>query len=115
MGQVVAVTIGLSVLLHGMSAPFFADLYGNWYDAAKAVALDLREAQGIPEDIGTPHGGSRRLRRAGRAEGAASARPAGQRPLRCAHSPHDTANRGHRCACGCPRTRLLLLTRPVES
>lgn len=62
MGQVVAVAIGLSVLLHGMSAPFFADLYGNWYDAAKAVALDLREAQGIPEDIGTPHGGSRRLR-----------------------------------------------------
>ncbi|MER6110744.1 hypothetical protein [Streptomyces hirsutus] len=62
MGQVVAVTIDLSVMLHGMSAPFFADLYGNWYDAAKAVALDLREAQGIPEDIGTPHGGSRRLR-----------------------------------------------------
>ncbi|CAM5340666.1 hypothetical protein SHIRM173S_12086 [Streptomyces hirsutus] len=58
MGQVVAVTIGLSVLLHGMSAPFFADLYGNWYDAAKAVTLDLREVQGLPEDVGTPHGGS---------------------------------------------------------
>ncbi|MFF0107037.1 hypothetical protein [Streptomyces hirsutus] len=45
-----------------VSAPFFADLYGNWYDAAKAVTLDLREAQGTPEDVGEPHDGSRRLR-----------------------------------------------------
>ncbi|WP_405811472.1 hypothetical protein OG729_37130 [Streptomyces sp. NBC_00210] len=62
LGQVVAVTIRLSVLLHGMSAPYFADRYGNWYDAAKAATPDLREAQGAPEGAGKQHSGPRRLR-----------------------------------------------------
>lgn len=62
LGQVAAVTIGLSILLHGMSAPYFADRYGNWYDAAKATTPDLREAQSAPEGAGKQHGGPRRLR-----------------------------------------------------
>ncbi|MEH0515191.1 hypothetical protein QA942_14175 [Streptomyces sp. B21-106] len=61
-GRVVAATIGLSILLHGMSAPYFADLYGNWYDAAKTTTPDLREAQDTSEGFGKQHGGSRRLR-----------------------------------------------------
>ena len=62
LGQVVAVTIGLSVVLHGMSAPYFADRYGNWYDAAKATTPDLPEAQDAPADAGKRHTGPRRLR-----------------------------------------------------
>jgi len=62
LGQVIAVTIVVSILLHGMSAPYFADLYGNWYDAAKATAPDLREAQDAPAGAGKQHSGSRRLR-----------------------------------------------------
>lgn len=62
LGRVVAVTIGLSILLHGMSAPYFADRYGNWYDAAKATTPGLREAQDTSEGFGRQHGGSRRLR-----------------------------------------------------
>lgn len=62
LGQVIAVTIGLSILLHGMSAPYFADRYGNWYDNAKAATPDLREAQGTAEGFGKQHSGPRRLR-----------------------------------------------------
>ncbi|WP_369271660.1 cation:proton antiporter [Streptomyces sp. R11] len=62
MGRVIAVTIGLSILLHGMSAPYFADRYGNWYDAVKTTTPGLREAQDASEGFGRQHGGSRRLR-----------------------------------------------------
>ncbi|WP_329316493.1 cation:proton antiporter [Streptomyces sp. NBC_01262] len=62
LGQAVAVTIGLSILLHGMSAPYLADRYGNWYDAATATTPDLREAQHAPADAGKQHSGPRRLR-----------------------------------------------------
>ncbi|MEU7512792.1 cation:proton antiporter [Streptomyces sp. NPDC042898] len=62
LGQVIAVTIGLSILLHGISAPYFADRYGNWYDEAKAASSDLREAQGAVEGLGKQHSGPRRLR-----------------------------------------------------
>ncbi|WP_327184468.1 cation:proton antiporter [Streptomyces sp. NBC_01334] len=62
LGRVIAATIGLSILLHGMSAPYFADRYGNWYDAVKATTPDLREAQDTPEGFGKQHSGSRRLR-----------------------------------------------------
>lgn len=62
LGQVIAVTIGLSILLHGMSAHYFANLYGNWYDGAKTTVPGLREAQDTTEDAATPHTGSRRLR-----------------------------------------------------
>ncbi|MEU9294586.1 cation:proton antiporter [Streptomyces sp. NPDC048266] len=62
LGQVIAVTIGLSILLHGVSAPSFADRYGNWFDAARAGGADLREAQGTAEGLGKRRGGRRRLR-----------------------------------------------------
>ncbi|MFF5789151.1 cation:proton antiporter [Streptomyces sp. NPDC012693] len=62
LGQVIAVTIGLSILLHGVSAPFFADRYGNWFDAAQAGGTDLREAQSTAEGFGKRRGGLRRLR-----------------------------------------------------
>lgn len=45
LGQVIAATIGLSILLHGMSAPYFANRYGNLDDAAKAATPDLRRSQ----------------------------------------------------------------------
>ncbi|MFF3455753.1 hypothetical protein ACFYXH_15790 [Streptomyces sp. NPDC002730] len=45
-----------------MSARYFADRYGNWYDAAKVATADLREAQGAPEGFGKQHSGPRRLR-----------------------------------------------------
>ena len=48
LSRVIAATIGPSILLHGVSAPYFANLYGNWYDA--------------PEGFGKQHSGSRRLR-----------------------------------------------------
>jgi sodium/hydrogen antiporter len=41
-GRVVAVTVGLSVLLHGLSAVALADRYARWYRLA-AAAPDLRE------------------------------------------------------------------------
>ena len=62
LGRVVAVTIGLSVLLHGMSAPYFADRYGNWYDAARTASPDMREAQGAAESTVKQHIDPRRLR-----------------------------------------------------
>ncbi|MGW1780252.1 cation:proton antiporter [Streptomyces sp. NPDC002143] len=62
LSRVVAATIGLSILLHGMSAPYFADRYGNWYDAVHATTPDLREAQDAPQGSGKQHGGPRRLR-----------------------------------------------------
>ncbi|WP_260461850.1 sodium:proton antiporter [Streptomyces lateritius] len=62
LGQVIAVTIGLSILLHGVSAPSFTDRYGNWFDAAQAGGADLREARGTAEGLGKRRGGQRRLR-----------------------------------------------------
>ncbi|MGW0943511.1 cation:proton antiporter [Streptomyces sp. NPDC002623] len=62
LSRVVAATIGLSILLHGMSAPYFADRYGNWYDAVNATTPDLREAQDAPQGAGKQHGAPRRLR-----------------------------------------------------
>ncbi|WP_406003137.1 cation:proton antiporter [Streptomyces sp. NBC_00829] len=62
LGRVVAVTIGLSVLLHGISAPFLADRYGAWYEAARAAVPDLREGLGAPEPALHQQSGPRRLR-----------------------------------------------------
>ncbi|MFD8542962.1 cation:proton antiporter [Streptomyces sp. NPDC059649] len=42
-GTVVAVTIGLSVLLHGLSSVVLADRYGRWYERAAARRPALRE------------------------------------------------------------------------
>ncbi|WP_042367276.1 cation:proton antiporter [Streptacidiphilus neutrinimicus] len=49
--QVVAVTVGLSVLLHGASAAPLAARYGRWYERAAAdpgVAPGLRESAATP-------------------------------------------------------------------
>ncbi|WP_371612531.1 cation:proton antiporter [Streptomyces clavifer] len=62
LGPVIAVTIGLSILLHGMSAPYFAGLYGNWYDAVEADTPGLREARGTADASPRHHAGTRRLR-----------------------------------------------------
>ncbi|MEX2984288.1 cation:proton antiporter [Streptomyces sp. C36] len=43
-GTVIAVTVGLSVLLHGVSAVALADRYGRWYERAVARRVALRES-----------------------------------------------------------------------
>lgn len=42
--HVVAITIGLSVLLHGASAAVLAGRYGHWYQEAAATTPELRES-----------------------------------------------------------------------
>ncbi|WTW91878.1 cation:proton antiporter [Streptomycetaceae bacterium NBC_01309] len=49
LGRVVSVTIGLSILLHGMSAPFLAARYAGWYEAAASTTPGLPESSGAPE------------------------------------------------------------------
>ena len=49
--QVVAVTVGLSVLLHGASAAPLAARYGRWYERA---AADPEVAPGLRESAATP-------------------------------------------------------------
>jgi NhaP-type Na+/H+ or K+/H+ antiporter len=46
--RVVAITVGLSVLLHGMSAAPLAARYGRWYTKEAATVPDLREATTTP-------------------------------------------------------------------
>ena len=43
MSGVIAMTVGLSVLLHGASAPFLGNRYGDWFARALRTAPDLRE------------------------------------------------------------------------
>ncbi|MDW8804735.1 cation:proton antiporter [Streptomyces scabiei] len=49
LGRVVAVTVGLSVLLHGISAVALADRYGRWHEESKAQGRELHEATPVPE------------------------------------------------------------------
>ncbi|MFI6010149.1 cation:proton antiporter [Streptomyces sp. NPDC051243] len=50
LGRVVAVTVGLSVLLHGVSAVALAERYGRWYQRAAArEGRELREGAPVPE------------------------------------------------------------------
>ncbi|MFJ7180419.1 cation:proton antiporter [Streptomyces massasporeus] len=49
LGRVVAVTVGLSVLLHGLSAVAFADRYGRWHERTRASGRELRESTPVPE------------------------------------------------------------------
>ncbi|WP_405595092.1 cation:proton antiporter [Streptomyces sp. NBC_01410] len=49
LGRVVAITVGLSVLLHGVSAVALADRYGRWYEKTAATTRDLRESTPVPE------------------------------------------------------------------
>ncbi|MEU3401885.1 cation:proton antiporter domain-containing protein [Streptomyces filamentosus] len=57
LGRVVAVTVALSVLLHGATAPALAGAYGAWYRRAAAASRGtLKEAAEVPAG-----GGRRRL------------------------------------------------------
>ncbi|MEU8514669.1 cation:proton antiporter [Kitasatospora sp. NPDC048722] len=47
-GRVVAVTVGLSVVLHGASAVVLSDGYGRWYERAAARDPELRESTWTP-------------------------------------------------------------------
>ncbi|QYX78627.1 cation:proton antiporter domain-containing protein [Streptomyces akebiae] len=49
LGRVVAVTVGLSVLLHGVSAVALADRYGRWHEETMATGRELRETEPVPE------------------------------------------------------------------
>lgn len=43
LSDVIAVTVGLSILLHGASAPFLGERYGNWFTQALRAEPGLRE------------------------------------------------------------------------
>ncbi|MEV0986840.1 cation:proton antiporter [Streptomyces sp. NPDC049949] len=43
LGEVIAVTVGLSILLHGASAPFLGNRYGEWFTRTLRVKPNLRE------------------------------------------------------------------------
>ena len=49
LGRVVAATVGLSVLLHGISAVALADRYGRWHEKTTATGRELHEATPVPE------------------------------------------------------------------
>ncbi|QNE76030.1 hypothetical protein F0344_16635 [Streptomyces finlayi] len=49
LGRVVAVTVGLSVLLHGVSAVALAARYGRWIERTTATGRALREGTPVPE------------------------------------------------------------------
>ncbi|MFF4500003.1 cation:proton antiporter [Streptomyces sp. NPDC001401] len=48
LGRVIAVTVALSILLHGLSAVVLAERYGAWHKKAAAARPQLRE--GAPEE-----------------------------------------------------------------
>lgn len=50
-GRVVAVTVGLSVLLHGVSAVAISDRYARWYERAAGAAPGLRESAVTPSPM----------------------------------------------------------------
>ncbi|MGW1514567.1 cation:proton antiporter [Streptomyces sp. NPDC002394] len=52
LGRVVAVTIALSILLHGVSAVFLAERYGAWHRKAAARRPDLREGPAETPEAG---------------------------------------------------------------
>lgn len=43
LSEVVAVTVGLSIILHGASAPFLGERYGAWFTRTLRVTPNLRE------------------------------------------------------------------------
>ncbi|NGN62643.1 hypothetical protein G5C51_01820 [Streptomyces sp. A7024] len=49
LGRVVAITVGLSVLLHGVSAVALAARYGRWHEETAATTPDLREGTPVPD------------------------------------------------------------------
>ncbi|WP_406303550.1 cation:proton antiporter [Streptomyces sp. NBC_00885] len=58
LGRVVAITVGLSVLLHGVSAVALAERYGRWHEKAAAATRGLREGTPVPESPGRRRLGS---------------------------------------------------------
>ncbi|WP_405529456.1 hypothetical protein OG426_45790 [Streptomyces canus] len=53
LGRVIAATVALSILLHGLSAVFLAKRYGAWHRKAAERRPHLRE--GVPEGGGAGH------------------------------------------------------------
>jgi NhaP-type Na+/H+ or K+/H+ antiporter len=53
-GRVVALTIALSILLHGLTAHFLADRYGDWHHRAAVRRPGLREGPPAPARGPTP-------------------------------------------------------------
>ncbi|MEU2600482.1 hypothetical protein [Streptomyces hirsutus] len=49
LARAVAVTVGLSVLPHGVSAAALADRYGRWHEKTTATGRKLRERTPVPE------------------------------------------------------------------
>ncbi|WP_405812311.1 cation:proton antiporter [Streptomyces sp. NBC_01520] len=49
LGNVVAITVGLSVLLHGVSAVSLAERYGRWHEETAAASRNLREGTPVTE------------------------------------------------------------------
>ncbi|WP_405443304.1 cation:proton antiporter [Streptomyces avidinii] len=58
LGRVVAITVALSVLLHGVSAVALAERYGRWYEKVAAATPGLRETAHVPESPGRRRLGS---------------------------------------------------------
>lgn len=50
LSDVIAVTVAISVLLHGASAPFLGDRYGTWFARTLRTEPDLRENALAPDD-----------------------------------------------------------------
>jgi len=63
LANVIALTVGLSVLAHGITATPLADRYARWYVAAAARTPRLRESAAVQTREGhtstEPHGGTR--------------------------------------------------------
>ncbi|MFJ9776114.1 cation:proton antiporter [Kitasatospora sp. NPDC101157] len=56
--HVVALTVGMSVLVHGASAAFLGSRYGAWYATRRDAGAELREQMSVPEgSIAVPRGG----------------------------------------------------------
>jgi NhaP-type Na+/H+ or K+/H+ antiporter len=64
LSSVVAVTVGLSVLLHGATAPYLGDRYGGWFTRTLRTEPDLRENALTAGDVHGMRGprGSRQTR-----------------------------------------------------
>ncbi|MEU9338887.1 cation:proton antiporter [Streptomyces sp. NPDC048290] len=51
LGRVIAVTVGLSILLHGATAPRLGDRYGDWFARTLRTEPDLRENALTADDV----------------------------------------------------------------
>ncbi|WP_432196591.1 hypothetical protein [Streptomyces sp. bgisy027] len=49
LGRAVAVTVGLSVLPHGVSAVALVGRYGRWHEETTATGREPRETAPVPE------------------------------------------------------------------